>query len=277
MRRAAGHGLAALCLLLVGCAGGSTRLDKAEPAPFTSLVPQWDRVAMRVAGAPEPVRVAAYLDEIVPLLPDFYRPRGPHPERFGERAAAAFASYPAERARIMASVALIEQARGSAGVRFRRAFPDYRPVTPVYLVYSLGQLDGGTRTIDGRVALLFGADVIAKHHDATSIAPLFDHELFHTYHGRFFPECPRAWCALWGEGLAVYVAARMNPDASDRALLLTQPVPLRGAVDSRWAEAVATIRAHLDDADTPAVSRMFASGGDEDAAALPERYGYYVG
>ena len=55
------------------------------------------------------------------------------------------------------------------------------------------------------------------------------HELFHLYHSRAFEGCDAVWCGLWREGLAVHVAAELNPGASDAELVLTMPVPLRAA------------------------------------------------
>ena len=60
-----------------------------------------------------------------------------------------------------------------APARFGRAFPDYRPTMPTYLLHSLGEMDGGTRDLGGSIALLFGADMIARYHDAASIGPYF--------------------------------------------------------------------------------------------------------
>ena len=80
---------------------------------------------------------------------------------------------------------------------------------------------------------MFGADVIARVHGDRDVRPFFHHELFHLLHGRTFSDCGALWCALWNEGLATFVAHRLNPAASDDQLLLTQPVPLRAAVEAR--------------------------------------------
>ncbi|WP_375288161.1 hypothetical protein [Sphingomonas sp.] len=242
---------------------------------FTSLVPQFDAVAMRVADRPEAERVAAFKAEVAPLLPDFYRPRGAKPERWDAAVGRAMMAYPAERAKILAAARLVEGARAAAEVKFARTFPDYRATMPVYLLHSVGEMDGGTRDIAGGTALIFGADVVAKYHDASTIGALFDHELFHTHHQRFFAECPKVWCALWTEGLATHVAAQMNPGASDRALLLDFPKPIRAEVNRHWPTAIATMRAALDAEDGPVAERMFSAGNMGEG--LPDRWGYYVG
>ena len=262
-------------LALAAAATPVASAKRVEEARFTSLVPQFDRMALRAAPLPEADRIAAFRREVVPLLPDFYRPHGSKPEKYWAVVAKEIADYPARRDGIRNAARLVEGARADAGVRFRRSFPDYRATTPVYLLHSLGEMDGGTRTVGGRTVLIFGADVIARFHDASSIGPLFDHELFHTYHAAFFPECARVWCQLWTEGMAVYVAERMNAGASDRALLLDFPAPIRPAVDRDFPAVVAQVRAALDHEEGPDVDRMFAMG--RPGPGLPERYGYLVG
>lgn len=257
--------LALAALLTVGAA--------APAPPFRSLVAAFDRMATAAAPLPPAQRVARFRAEVAPLLPDFYLPQGRDPARRDAQVAEAIADYPAQRTRILAAAQLVEARRAGAGTRFARFFPDYRPVVPVYLLHSLGEMDGGTRTIGGRTALIFGADMIAHYHDAASIGPLFDHELFHTYHGAFFPDCPQVWCQLWAEGLAVLVAARMNPGADDRALLLTFPRPIRPEVEPRFAAAACAVRERLDSED--AVSALF-NGGDA-LPGWPPRMGYLVG
>lgn len=262
-------GLAVFALACVAAA-------PAQTPGFTSLVPQFDAVAMRVADKPEAERIAAFKAEVAPLLPAFYRPRGGAKlERWEAAVGRAMMAYPADRARILAAAKLVEDARAAAGVKFARAFPDYRATTPVYLLHSLGELDGGTRDIAGGTALIFGADMVARYHDATTVGALFDHELFHTYHQRSFAECAKVWCMLWTEGLATHVAARMNPGASDRALLLDFPKPIRADVARQWPAAIATMRGALGQEDGPVARRMFSAGNEGEG--LPERWGYYVG
>jgi hypothetical protein len=146
---------------------------------------------------------------------------------------------------------------------------------PVYLVNSLGEFDGGTRELGGRPVLLFGADVIARLHMAHDIQPFFHHELFHLYHQRHFPECPQVWCGLWTEGLAVYVAKSLNPKATDEELLLTQPEPLRPAIDKNRDLAVCAVVAQLDSQDEKVMGALFSDGRIR--PELPPRFGYYVG
>lgn len=249
----------------------------AAPAAV-SLLPQFDAFALQHAGDKPANRVAAFQREFAPVLPDFYAPRSRTEEGYARLVAETLAAYPARRDKILAVGKAFDARLATASARFRQFFPDFALTMPVYLLHSLGEMDGGTRTINGRTALIFGADIIAQIHDDSTIGPLFDHELFHTYHLAYFPECGQVWCNLWTEGLAVYVAARLNPGISDRALLLDSPVPLRPAVDAQLAFALQTVRAALDDREGVTAERLFQGGDDRgERQPLPRRYGYYVG
>lgn len=146
---------------------------------------------------------------------------------------------------------------------------------PIYLVYSFGEFDGGTRQLSGKNVLLFGADVIARLHMSHDIRPFFHHELFHLYHARYFPECEAVLCGLWAEGLATYVAAQLNPNATDAELLLTQPEPLRAAVEAHRSEAICEVRKRLESTRPEDMSALFSAG--RLSPNLPPRFGYYVG
>ena len=124
---------------------------------------------------------------------------------------------------------------------FARAFPDLRPIGPIYIVHSIGEFDGGTRKVSGQSRLVFGADVMAQVHHFADETPFFQHELFHVYHAQFFSDCEETWCALWSEGLAVLVAQRLNPRATDAELLLTSPQPIRPEVDRNRVAAVCAV------------------------------------
>jgi hypothetical protein len=136
-------------------------------------------------------------------------------------------------------------------------------------------MDGGTRELPQGTRLIFGADMIRQLYQGVSVQPFFHHELFHLLHSRTFPECEPVWCSLWTEGLAVYVASRLNPQASDRELLLTVPVPLRGAVEGDRAAAICPVLRNIESADRSVYRSMFMGGTP--GAGLPPRYGYYVG
>jgi hypothetical protein len=211
------------------------------------------------------------------LLPGFYAPRdGADPGSYDTRVAKALANFPALRPRYE-QVQRQFPASFAAGLEhFRKAFPGSSPNVPVYLLHSLGEMDGGMRTLGGRNYLIFGADVIARIHDARTITPFLDHELFHVENRKYFnSDCEEVWCALWSEGLATYAAKVMNPGADDEQLLLTRPEPIRAAVDAAWPEALCFTRAKMDSAAAPDVQALFMGGPR--TGQFPRRFGYYVG
>lgn len=152
------------------------------------------------------------------------------------------------------------------------------PVTEpqsIYLVHSLGRMDGGIRPTGEGFRLVFGADQIAQIHLGHDIQPFFHHELFHIFHAVKAFECRSIGCALWTEGLATYAAATLNPDATDAELLLTRPRPIRVETDAHFEEAVCTIRERLDSGNIEDYRAMFGSSEFNDR--LPPRFGYYIG
>ncbi|WP_420142001.1 hypothetical protein [Sphingomonas sp.] len=244
----------------------------ARAQAMRDMVADFDAFAARTAGMAEGARVAAFKRTLGPILPGIYDPTS----SAGDRAVArALAQWPVKRGAILDARDRARAAYRTGLVRFGRAFPGFRPTMPVYLIHSLGQMDGGTREIRGRAVLMFGADVIADIHAGEAIAPLVDHELFHTYHQRFFADCPQLWCPLWAEGLATYVTVSMNPNATDSELLLDYPAPIRAATDARMRQALCHARANLDTTDETLLSSF--TDGSHKGGPYPARFGYYLG
>ena len=160
---------------------------------------------------------------------------------------------------------------------FVDSFPDFAFGGRVYFYPSLYVRDGGTMTFPPSVALMFGVDMIARIHGADAdLEVLFDHELFHLYHGQVRPRSQtpaRLSRRLWGEGLATYVSQRMNPSASELALLLNDRRLY--AERSRLAAIAATALARLDDTSS-AYARRYLQGGVADGD-VPPRAGYLLG
>lgn len=230
----------------------------------------------RTEGQPTADRVAAFKTEIVPLFPDFYgKDRYPNltQERYDRRIARAFESFAAQREAYRRADASFVSVLEPAIATFTAALPDMGPIGDIYLVHSLGEMDGGTREFGGSHYFIFGADVIARLHPPGSERPFFHHELFHIYQRQFFAGCEQVWCSLWTEGTAVLAAAELNPGADDAQLLLTTPQPIRAAVDANLAEAVCTVRARLQA--TSGSGALFSF--DRLNERLPPRFGYYVG
>lgn len=263
-------------LLLAGCATAP------EPAgdklKLIDLTPEVARAWDETASLPDPERVAAFKAHFATILPGFYSHERfglPEPGPYDSRLLAGLKAYPEQRSKIdevsRRFAAVLDPARSS----FEREFGPMRGYPPIYLVVSFGEFDGGTRTLPGGGFLMFGADMVAKLHLQHDIRPFFHHELFHLYHARTFKECEQVWCGLWTEGLAVYVAARLNPGATDAELLLTEPEPLRAAVDRNRQEAVCTVLARRDSTAPADARALFSSGRLNER--LPPRFGYYLG
>lgn len=248
----------------------------AQEAPaFTSLTQQFDDFFAATAAVPAPERVKQFRERFNALLPGFYAPRnGATEDKYNAQIERNFAAYPAQREKFLAAARDFSAAYVSGNTRFRRFFPDYAPAMPIYLVHSLGEMDGGTRELNGKVVAVFGADVIARIHDPATIGPFLDHELFHFHHARYFPDCEAMWCSLWQEGLATYVSSRMNMTEDDKALMLTIPRPIRPEVEPRLAEAMCYTRARLESEDPEVYASFFYGNGK---SPFPPRFGYYIG
>lgn len=258
----------------------AAQVAHAQVPAFESYAEEFDRFATESAAMPPEERVRAFRAKFDALVPGFYEPRfGATEEKYNARVLAALQGYPAQRDKFLAAARGFAAAYATANTRFRAVFPDYAPTMPIYLVHSLGEMDGGTRELKGRLVAIFGADVIAKIHGDGTIGPFLDHELFHFHHARFFPDCDALWCSLWQEGLATYVAARMNPGVDDRALMLTIPRPIRPEVEPKLAEAMCFARSKLESTDQGDYAAFFfGSGGSGKAATpYPPRFGYYLG
>ena len=248
----------------------------AQAPRLTSLTDEIDAFIASTAAMPAPERVRAFRARFNALLPGFYEPRnGATEAQYDARIARALAAYPEQRDKFLAASRAFTAAYETATTRFRTFFPDYAPTMPIYLLHSLGEMDGGTRDLRGKTVAVFGADVIAKIHGDATIGPFLDHELFHFYHHSYFADCEPLWCSLWEEGLATYVAGRMNPGSDDAALMLTIPRPIRPEVERRLAEAMCGLRAQLDSTDRDVYAAYFYGSGKSDP--FPPRYGYFLG
>lgn len=247
-----------------------------EAAPFRSLTSEFAAFADATVDLPDDERLQRFRAEFEPLFPGFYEARGGRdPAKYDQAILHALKTFPGIRVKYTAAADRFAEAFATGTTRFRTFFPDYSPTMPIYLVHSIGEMDGGTREIRGKAVAVFGADVIARIHDEATIGPFLDHELFHIYHARFFPECDPLWCSMWTEGLAVYVASRMNPGVDDRALLLTIPRPIRPEVEPKLAQAMCDVRPKLESTKSDDYASLFYVSSP--STGWPPRYGYYLG
>jgi hypothetical protein len=255
-----------------------------EPPPVAIAVNSAGAFATlfdETASLPEAERVAAFRNDLVQRFPAFYGPqRYDTPEaqaQLDQRIARAIAGFPAIREAYLAKAEGFEAQLAANIKTFRAAFPDFAATTPIALVHSLGEMDGGTRGLDGQTWLVFGVDGMVAYHPYANEAAFFHHELFHTYHQTVSPpgDCADVACALWTEGLAVYVARQMNPGASDAELLLTLPKNLVPDTRANLPAAFAQLGSVLSSTDSAAQSALFSFGND--GSGLPMRRGYYLG
>jgi len=243
---------------------------------YIDLTTEFSRFADKTLGMKDAARVAAFKAQMEPLLPGFYVPRfGATPERYDAQIARSLETFAALRLKYEQVQREFPTAFDAGIQHFRKIFPGFTPNVPVYLLHSLGEMDGGLRDLDGKNYLIFGADVIARMHDTQTLTPFLDHELFHVENRKYFSDCEKVWCVLWEEGLATYAAKIMNPGADDRQLLLTSPKPIRAAVDATWPAALCFAQAKLPSVE-PADMDALLTGGTA-SAGFPERFGYYVG
>ncbi len=243
---------------------------------ITDLTGDYTRFFDATQNMPQAERVRRFKALMTTRFPGFYdgKRAGGSQVGYDGRITKSFAQFPSIRAKFVASAAALGPQLASAQAAFRRTFTDAGALPPTYLVHSLGEMDGGTREIGGKTVLVFGADVIALAHRAGSNErPFFEHEIFHTYHEPRLGECKPLWCSVWAEGLATYVAARLNPGATDDELLLTGG--MRQAVEANRTASICAVRVRALSENDEDYSALFT--GSHHLPGFHDRIGYYVG
>lgn len=248
---------------------------------FVDLIPAFDRIWNETRDLPDDKRVEAFEAKFAKVLPGFYSAERTKdyqtPEQHHNQVLRGLKQYPEKRAGILRVSRQFESLVAPARKQFESVFGPMRGYPPIYLVDSFGEFDGGTRDLPEGNRLMFGADMIDFLYKGKPIKPFIEHELFHLMHHRTFPECDPVWCNLWEEGLATYVASTLNPGASDEALGLTIPAPLRPAVEAHKQEAICAVRDRLESKDPKDYGPLFMGGGQPLSPNLPRRFAYYVG
>jgi hypothetical protein len=165
----------------------------------------------------------------------------------------------------------------SVDARFIKAFPDMRWRGPVYVMASVGCFNGRSQLIQGQQALLLGVDDMAGMHE-TNVRPLITHEMFHRYHYSHFafePELAQPlWVRLWAEGLATYVAHRLNPGASAYDLTSISPEAM-SRMDSQLGVMTKRFIGRLNSTSQADATAYFSD--DSENKQIPARAGYYMG
>jgi hypothetical protein len=165
---------------------------------------------------------------------------------------------------------------------FQKAFPDFRCDFPIYLMISLGHMDGAGREVNGKPALVLGVDMIDQIESSGQMPVFITHELFHRYHDKAagFSDDPGdrqpIWRTLWAEGLATYASAKLNPDRPLSDAMIFPP-----DLAERAAPIIGRLARTLGDNDSPnpkLYARYFeADGLKAGNDPIPPRAGYYVG
>ena len=274
--------LAALALALIGASPAPHRQQvPAAGLKFVDLTGDFDRIWNETKDLPDDKRVEEFEASFAKVLPGFYSAERTKdyqtPEQHRAQVLRGLKQYPERRAGILRVSREFQSLVAPAKRQFESVFGPMRGYPPIYLVNSFREFDGGTRDLPEGNRLMFGADMIDELYNGKPIKPFIEHELFHLMHHRTFPECDPVWCNLWEEGLATYVASALNPGASDQALGLTIPAPLRPAVEAHKQEAICAVRARLDAKGPKDYGPLFVGGGQPLSPNLPRRFGYYVG
>ena len=246
------------------------------------LARSFDEFWQRTQHLDEAARVAAFKRDIAVQFPDFYGIERYHGSRTQAQQdaiiAKSLAAYPALRADYLRKTRQFELDLPRYTASFQATFADYRQLQPIYFLHSFGEMDGGTRELNGAAYLIFGIDGMVRYHGAMDEAAFFHHELFHTYHAAALDACSSdtVWVRLWSEGLATYVSHVLNPGADEKALLLDMPEGLAVRTRKVQQSALAQLAGVLDSSDRAITAGLFSlSGGDD--TGLPARRGYYLG
>jgi hypothetical protein len=230
---------------------------------------------------PAAEQVAAFKANVAPVFPGFYNAERLKdqftPAQYDGMIADSVKEFPALRAQYVKKAQQFESDLPKYIDTFRVVFPDFQPPKDIYVLHSLGEMDGGTRNIDGKTAFIFGVDVMAKFHGTGSESAFFHHELLHFYHGPIIGHCGDGpiWASLWNEGLAVYVAKALNPDSSEEELLLDVPNKMAERTRAVLPQALEQLESVLDKTDFPSYAGVFLRRGS--SGDLPPRRGYYLG
>lgn len=264
----------ACAVFLSACATAPARQPPAQ-LQLVDLTDEFAAFQADSAAMEDAARVSAFKAHFAAILPGFYSTERVRFPGYDGLILKALKEFPQDRAGIEDVSRRFANLLAPAQRSFERTFGPMNGYRPIRIVHSLGEFDGGMRSLPGGGGLMFGADVIARNYKNRAIQPFFHHELFHLYHTRTFDDCRAVWCNLWNEGLATYVSHRLNPKATDDELLLNSPAPLRPAVEANRPEAVCAALARLDSEDVKDNNALFTSG--QPLGRLPRRFGYYVG
>ena len=135
----------------------------ADGLNIIDLTGQFDRFAMATADMPDGQRIRAFEQQIGPIGGGFYA-RDRNPDGYDFRVLVQLKTYPQRRNATLTVSRHFKELFEPARQNFEAVFGRVSSRQPVFLLDSMGELDGGTRPLNGGSTLLFGADVIAEVH-----------------------------------------------------------------------------------------------------------------
>jgi hypothetical protein len=231
---------------------------------------------------PEAERVQAFKTQVAAKFPAFYgveRYAGQRTQaKQDELIAHALAGFGKQRQAYLDKVDQFDAELPRHIATFNAAFPGFQPQVTTYFLHSLGEMDGGTRVLDGRNYLIFGADGMVYYHGKGNEAAFFHHELFHVHHSAQAPDCDDSvlWQRLWLEGLATHVSKVLNPEASDQEMLIDFPKGSAALIRGRIYANLAQLEQVFDSDDQQQLASLFHMNGPS-VDGLPPRRGYMLG
>lgn len=260
-----------LCTALAG--------NAAEPPKVTNLARDFVTFWDATQGMPEKERVAAFHQQVGTKFPGFYGVQRYQGDTvyLDKKVAGILAGFGPQRQTYLAKIDQFSADLPRHMTTFTAAFPEFQPQVPMYLLHSLGEMDGGTRELDGKNYLIFGAEMMARLHGGDNEAAVCHHELFQVHHDARAPECEGQgmWQPLWRERLATYVSQVLNPDATEKEMLLTFPEGSLPKVKAGLYASLAQLETVLDNADDALYAPLFMA--KQDSTGLAPRRGYYLG
>ena len=262
----------------------TTTLALAGDAPgFHDIAQSFTNFYDAKKDKPEAEQLASFQKDVASLFPQFYgvaRYRGQATQADKDKFILdAIKSFPGIRNDYVRKTREFEINLPRYVASFKTWFPDFQPRFDTWVLHSLGEMDGGTRTFGGKNYLIFGIDGMVRYHGKGNESAFFHHELFHTYHNMALTDCDSddepIWNSLWQEGLATYVSKVMNPGANDTELLLSFPNEMAERTRKVLPAAFTDLASVLERRDPKVYSNLFSTS--DSASTLPTRRGYYLG
>ncbi len=269
-----------VCVCLTSCVTKPKTEQQSGMPRIHNLAPDFIEYWNQVKEKPLPKQIQKLKSDFLVKFPQFYNYKIGKWERSGQKADEEFGKiikeYPQLEANFIKKTDQVTETLNITLASFLKSFPEMNQDFDVYLTHSFGEMDGGTRNIGGKIYLIFGIDGMVNYHKGfTSEIPFFHHELFHIYHGQYFPEEQVIWIALWTEGLASYASQKLNPEASMKDLILDLPEgmvrKIDKSLDEHWADLTKKLNSKSDiDYET------YFLMSSKDKKIVP-RAGYYLG